>query len=208
VAGHNFSTGVPFIMNKDVAPVSVIASVVTMVIALRYCFIETPNIFQAMAAKLGRFAGMPEVVLLDSGVVEQLDVAIVMPLLLFSSTGSTERMFMIWAGSKGTAEKNGYIYVYGLLRPAPAKARKLCFVHPLCSRIPSCVDLLLCIWACELFLVIWFAPIPVVCNGCMTLFDVEPTRVTHIEICKPFMGFSTGLQRKAPEGQMRSVPVE
>ena len=71
-------------MNKDVAPVSVIASVVTMVIALRYCFIETPNICQAMAAKLGRFAGMPEVVLLDSGVVEQLDVAIVMPLLLFS----------------------------------------------------------------------------------------------------------------------------
>ena len=70
-------------MNKDVAPVSVIASVVTMVIALRYCFIETPNIFQAMAAKLGRFAGMPEVVLLDSGIVEQLDVVIVTSSLAF-----------------------------------------------------------------------------------------------------------------------------
>ena len=100
MAGHKISTGVPSIMNMDVEPVFAVASVVAMVIALRYCFVGAPNIYRAVAAKLRQFSGMPGVMLLVSGFVEQLNVAVVMSSLLFLTKESTVRTFMIWAGSK------------------------------------------------------------------------------------------------------------
>jgi hypothetical protein len=91
---------------------------------------------------------------------------------------------------------------YGLLCPTLSKPWKPCFVHPLCAVIPSCVDVLLHISACESFMVIWLAPIPGARGGCMSLFDVEPTGVTHIEVCKHLCevrewgGYGTRMQDK------------
>ena len=83
VAGRKYLTAVPSIMNMDVAPISVIASVVAMVIACRYWFVCTPHICRAVAAKLGQCDGMLCVVL---PVVEQFDIVIVTSSLVFLSS--------------------------------------------------------------------------------------------------------------------------
>ena len=50
IAGCRFSHGVPSMMNIEVAPVSAIASVAAIAIALRYCLFGAPNMSRAVAA--------------------------------------------------------------------------------------------------------------------------------------------------------------
>ncbi len=57
VAGQMFLTGVPSIMNMDIAPVSAIAYNVAIVIALRYWGVGGPNKCLAVAANDGQEAG-------------------------------------------------------------------------------------------------------------------------------------------------------
>jgi hypothetical protein len=77
---------------------------------------------------------------------------------------------------------------YGLLCPTPSKPQELHFVHSRCAHIPSYIDVLLRISVCESLMVIRLAPIPGAHGGHMSLFDVKPTGVTHIEVRKHLCG--------------------
>ena len=52
--GHKLLTGVPSMINMEVAPVSAIAWFVLITIALRYCWLGEPHNCCAVAAKDGR----------------------------------------------------------------------------------------------------------------------------------------------------------
>ncbi len=57
IAGQMFLTGVPSIMNMNVAPVSAIACNIAIVIALRYWGVQVPNRCPAVAVNDGQEAG-------------------------------------------------------------------------------------------------------------------------------------------------------
>jgi hypothetical protein len=86
VSGRMFLTGVPSIMNMDVAPVSAIACNVAIVIALRYWGVRVPNRFCAVAANDGREAGCVCITYYRHAVREQFDVLIVTSSLLHTFT--------------------------------------------------------------------------------------------------------------------------
>ncbi len=78
VAGRMFLTGVPSIMNMDVAPVSTISCNVAIVITLRYWRVGAPNRCHAVAANDGRESGCACITCCGHTVGEQFGVVIVM----------------------------------------------------------------------------------------------------------------------------------
>ncbi len=93
VAGRMFLMGVPSIMNMDVAPVSTIACIAAIVIALRYWGVGAPNRCCAVAANDGQESGCAYIICCRHAVEEQFDVVIITLSLLHT--------FTIWVGSKG-----------------------------------------------------------------------------------------------------------
>jgi hypothetical protein len=93
IAGQMFLTGVPSIMNMDLAPVSAIACDVAIVIALRYWGVGVPNRYCAVATNDGHEARCACITCCEHAVGEQYDVVIV--------TASSLHTFTIWVGSKG-----------------------------------------------------------------------------------------------------------
>ena len=96
--GRKLLTGVPSMINMEVAPVSAFAWFVSIPIVLRYCWLGEPNICRTVVAKDGRGkAGhvIPGLLLVE---FEQLDVITKKMSLL-----STSLSFVTWVGSKGIA---------------------------------------------------------------------------------------------------------
>ena len=93
VAGHMFLTGVPSIMNMDVAPISAIACNVATVITLRYWGVGAPNRCRAVAANDGQEFRCACITWCRQAIGEQFDVLIITLLLLHT--------FTIWVGSIG-----------------------------------------------------------------------------------------------------------
>ena len=59
-------------------------------------------------------------------------------------------------------------------------------MFPLDACIPSRVDVPLCIFAGIPFLMVRLSPMPWARDGCVTVFNVEPARITHVVICELF----------------------
>ena len=93
VSGRMFLTGVPSIMNMDVAPVSAIACNVAIVIALRYWGLGAPNRCRAVATNDDQESRCACITWCGHAVREQFDRLIVTLSLLHT--------FTIWMGSKG-----------------------------------------------------------------------------------------------------------
>ncbi len=91
VAGRMFLTGVPSMMNMDVAPVSAIASNVAIIISLRYWGVGAPNRCRAVATNHGQEAGCACITCCGHTDGEQFDVVIVTSLL---------HTFTMWVGSE------------------------------------------------------------------------------------------------------------
>jgi hypothetical protein len=88
-----FLTGVPSIMNMDVAPVSAIACDVAIVIPLKYWEVGAPNRCHAVATNDGQESKCACITWWEHAFGEQFDVLIITLLLLHT--------FTIWVGSKG-----------------------------------------------------------------------------------------------------------
>jgi hypothetical protein len=59
-------------------------------------------------------------------------------------------------------------------------------VFPLGACVPSRVHVPLCIFAGIPFLMVRLSPMPWARDGCVTVFNVEPARITHVVICELF----------------------
>ena len=101
-------------MNMDVAPMSAIALLVAIEIALRYCWLGKPNNCWAVAAKLWRACGWLGFSMLLLAKLEQFVVVTVTSSSITSNL--SDITLLIWVGSKGIAESIFYIYA---LRSSP-----------------------------------------------------------------------------------------
>ena len=75
---------------------------------------------------------------------------------------------------------------YFILRPTSSKYRKFCLMHPLGARIPSCVEVCLCIYLSEPLLMVCLVPRMWACDRRVPVFNIEPTQVAYIPVCKQF----------------------
>ena len=73
---------------------------------------------------------------------------------------------------------------YFILHPTPSETRELRLMPSLSARFPSRVDVCLCIIPIESFLMVWFAPPTWASDRCVSVFNVEPARVTYVPVCK------------------------
>ena len=73
---------------------------------------------------------------------------------------------------------------YGILRPTPSETWELRLMPSLDARVPSRVDVCLCIIPIKPFLMVWFAPPLWARDRRVPIFNVKPARVTHVPVCK------------------------
>ena len=73
---------------------------------------------------------------------------------------------------------------YVILCPTPSESRELRLMPPFGARVPSRVDVCLCIIPIKPFLMVWFAPPTWASDRRVSAFNVEPARVTHIPVCE------------------------